>query len=98
MDDPGLLTADEHELLELLGQVANRFRIVILESSTEQTPTLPTVADFDWNEVAVTIHDLQARVMAQAAARAYPDLYRRLGGRPPRMAEHHYRPEVTTDG
>jgi hypothetical protein len=40
--------------------------------------------DNDLNELVVPIHTIQRAVMANAAARAYPDLYRRLGGRPPK--------------
>lgn len=36
--------------------------------------------DHDLNEACARIHDLQHAVMAQAAARAYPGSYRRLGG------------------
>jgi len=102
MDDPGLLTEAEHKLMDLLGEVADRFRMAILDSSTEDGNARdhrPEIADFDWNEVAAIIHQLQAKVMSQAAARTYPDRYRRLGGPPPRIAEHHYRPtKETADG
>jgi len=33
----------------------------------------------DWTEAAQRIHGLQHMVMAQAAARAFPHLYRELG-------------------
>lgn len=37
-------------------------------------------SDFDWGEFAVLIHGIQARLLAQVAARAYPDQFRQLGG------------------
>lgn len=38
------------------------------------------VTGFDLREFASTIHKAQHQVMAQAAARAYPDLYRLAEG------------------
>lgn len=37
-------------------------------------------AAHDWNEAAHNIHAVQNAILAQAAARAYPDQYRLLGG------------------
>lgn len=77
--DDGPLTPDEHRLLDLLGEVANQFQVVLNASEEEGYTGNSAVRDHDWNEVAIEIHHLQARVMAQAAARSYPDRYRRLG-------------------
>lgn len=64
------LTADEHEAVYLLGQAAGVIRRIIGDGPT---------AAHDWVEAAGRIHDLQHMVMSQAAARAYPDMYRLLG-------------------
>ena len=72
MTDP-FLTDDEHEAMRLSGELANVLRRVVGDGPC---------AEGDWNEMAGSIHDLQARVMGQAAARAYPDLFRPLGGWP----------------
>lgn len=71
-DDPGLLTADEHQVVEDLGAVAGQIRSLCGDGP---------VATGDWKELAAAIHVLQFRVLAQAAARAYPDRYRLLGRR-----------------
>lgn len=70
MDDPGLLTKEEHEFLKLTGEVASRLRAIIGDGPNAAT---------DWNEVAGSIHTIQHAVMRQAGARAYPDRYRLLG-------------------
>lgn len=65
------LTADEHRFMDLTADLANLLaRIVGHESSRAG----------DLNEAVAHIHALQAMVLAQAAARAYPDRYRLLGG------------------
>ena len=68
-----LLTPDEFEAMDLLGQAANAMRRVIGDGDQ---------AAHDWSEAADKIHQLQSSVMAQAAARAYPDKFRPLGGWP----------------
>lgn len=65
------LTVDEREALRLSGQLANLCRRIIGDGPT---------AEHDWSEMAVRIHSVQHMVMAQAAARAYPDEFRLLGG------------------
>lgn len=71
-DDDGPLTMEEHTLVELLGRCADHFaRGVCSTGSTRQ---------HDINEFCSHIHDLQARVLMQAAARSYPDRYRLAGG------------------
>lgn len=69
-----LMTDDEHALMDALGDVSNRFCILI-------RPGDHHIAAHDWAEVASRIHDLQARVLAVAAARAFPGMYRSLVGR-----------------
>ncbi len=65
-----LLTEVEHEALALSGQLANKLRSIIGSGPC---------ADADWTEAAQMIHGIQAFVMSQAAARAYPDRYRLHG-------------------
>lgn len=72
--DPALLTDTEHELVELLGKVAGGVSRMVLGGD-------PAVATGDRNELVAAVHVLQYRVLAQAAARAYPDRYRLLGRR-----------------
>lgn len=67
-----LLTPDELEAVNLTADLANLMRRIIGEGPT---------ADHDWSETAAQIHVLQSRIMGQAAARAYPDLFRLMGGR-----------------
>lgn len=69
-EQPELLTENEHEALSHLGRAANSIRLMLGDGP---------LADNDWSEAAADIHRLQHMVMAQAAARAYPDRYR-LGG------------------
>lgn len=66
-----LLTDAEHLLIKQLGECATVYFDVV---GTGRTATA------DINEFVHKIHDLQHAVMAQAAARAYPDLYRLAGG------------------
>jgi len=75
-DDPDapardLLTNDEHAVMDMTADLANALRAVIGDGEA---------AAGDWNEVAASIHRIQHSVLAQAAARAYPDRYRLLGG------------------
>jgi hypothetical protein len=65
------LTEDELRALDMTGELANLCRRVI-----GQGPN----ADHDWNEIAQRIHAIQHTLMAQAAARCYPDRFRVLGG------------------
>ena len=67
-----LLTQDELDCIEALGECAGRLRRIIGDGPC---------AHHDWAEVADKIHQLQAMVMAQAAVRAFPERFRPLGGR-----------------
>jgi hypothetical protein len=67
----GLLTADEHEAIDLTGQLANLMGRIVGEGPTRTG---------DLNEVVQRIQAIQHMILAQAAARAYPDRYRLLGG------------------
>jgi len=65
-----LLTDRDHEMIRQLGQMYMDFKHILGPG---------VVAKGDLGEVARHIHALQHMVMAQAAARAYPDKYRMLG-------------------
>lgn len=71
-EDEGLLTQAEHDCIMVLGEAHEIFRDQILGPE-------PHGAQDD-AEFISHIHDLQARVMAHAASRAYPDRYRLAGG------------------
>lgn len=66
----GLLTEREQAVVTALGDTWGD-----LCSIVEDGPT----RDADLRELVVHVHALQHAVMAQAAARAYPTTYRRLG-------------------
>lgn len=64
-----LMTPEEHQLVTKLGQCASDFIEFV------SGPNHPE----DAGEFISHIHDLQARVLAQCAARAFPKLYRLQG-------------------
>lgn len=65
-----LLTDKEHELIDALGDCADLFGEIILDGEEQEGDT---------SEVGSKICTLQNMVLAQAAARAYPDKYRLMG-------------------
>lgn len=65
------LTNEERNLLKNLSLVSCQFSSLIKPTSSNQ-------AAYDWAEAARTIHDLQVRVLAVAAARIYPSDFRSL--------------------
>lgn len=65
------LTADEHRFMDLTADLANLLGGIVGHDHSRAG---------DLNEAVAHIHALQAMVLAQAAARAYPDRYRLLGG------------------
>lgn len=65
-----LLTAAEHAVVEKLGELWGELCAIVDDGRTR---------DHDCFELVVHVHALQNAVLAQAAARAYPDTYRRLG-------------------
>lgn len=65
-----LLTDAERATLEAVGKIAGAMRTVIGDGPN---------AENDMHEAIRSIHALQAMVMSQAAARAYPDEFRLLG-------------------
>lgn len=68
-----LLTPEEHEVMDLTADLANALHAVIYAEGHDEN------AARDWNEAVTGIHHVQHIVLAQAAARAYPDRYRLLG-------------------
>lgn len=69
MNETGL-TEKEHEAMRVTGELANLLSEIIGKG--------PTRAQ-DINEIAGHLHAIQHAIMAQAAARLDPDLYRLLG-------------------
>lgn len=74
MPGPDLLTEAELACLETTGKLANQLGGVI-----GQGPSAPG----DLAEAVAHLHAIQRAVMAQAAARAYPERFRLLGGPSP---------------
>lgn len=69
-----LLTDDEKEALDLTGRLVGLLGRIIAAGGEDS-------GYGDTTEVVFAIHILQRYVMSQAAARAYPQDYRLLGGR-----------------
>lgn len=65
------LTNEEHALVKALADVWQRFNVMVGHTRTRES---------DLGEIAVHVHALQNVVLAQAAARAYPERYRLAGG------------------
>jgi len=65
-----LLTPAEHHALALTADLANLTKEIIANGSTRND---------DDAEITAHIHVIQHTIMAQAAARAYPEQYRLLG-------------------
>ena len=70
MTAPGLLTDDEHAALELSGKLADALCCVVGRGRSREE---------DLRELLAHVHAIQNAVLAQAAARAYPDRYRLIG-------------------
>lgn len=68
-----LLTPDEHRAMDLTAQLADALAVIVGDGPTRA---------HDLNELAGYVHLIQHAILAQAAARAYPDRYRLLGGPP----------------
>lgn len=67
---PDLLTEREQAAVTKLGELWGDLCAIVEDGPTR---------DPDLAELIVHVHALQHAVMAQAAARAYPETYRRLG-------------------
>jgi hypothetical protein len=66
-----LLTPAEREAVATAAALANQVYAIIGDGGAEEG---------DLAEAVHHIHAIQRMILAQAAARAYPDLYRLLGG------------------
>lgn len=69
------LTDAEHAALKLTGE--------LWDLLCKQVVGDGAAGDQDRQEIAWHLHAVQRAILAQAAGRAYPDLYRLLGGGPP---------------
>jgi hypothetical protein len=67
-----VLTEAEHEAMRMTADLWNHLCSAVVRGGGTRSGDLA--------ELAAHIHGIQHAVMAQAAARAYPDLYRPLGG------------------
>ena len=72
--DPGLLSPLEHDAVSMAGDLWGLLCTITLDGPSREA---------DLHELVIHIHAIQHAVMANAAARAYPDLYRPLGGDSP---------------
>lgn len=73
MFEQPLMTPEEHHAVELSAGLWN----YISEHVVADGPT----RDADLREIMAHVHGVQRAIMGQAAARAYPDQYRLLGGK-----------------
>ena len=73
-----LLTEEERAVINDAGQLWNALCRVVGDGATRAA---------DLGELVVHIHAIQQAVMSQAAARAYPALFRSLGASRPRPAQ-----------
>jgi hypothetical protein len=75
---PQLLTEDERKALEMTTELSRLLKRIVYNGSIYFIQDLPTPLP-DWVELCAAVHIIQRAIGAQAAARAYPDLYRLLG-------------------
>lgn len=68
--EPGLLTADEHAVMEITADLWNGLCRIAGRGKTREA---------DLTEACAHVHAIQHMILAQAAARAYPEHYRLLG-------------------
>jgi len=66
-----LLTEKEHQAIKVAGELAGLLSEIVGEGPSR---------DADMAELIGSVHHIQRTVAAQASARAYPHLYRLLGG------------------
>lgn len=72
-NEPDLLTPDEHRAVAMAAELWGQLRVITADGPAREG---------DLSELVFHIHAIQRAVLKQAAARAYPDLYRLLGGDP----------------
>lgn len=85
-EDTSILTHDEMDAIQMLGDVYGLLTRIVSDGPCRTQ---------DLTEMASKIHDLQHAVMANAAARYYPDKYRIRGGTPPDDGEALMEPDIT---
>ena len=73
-----LYTKNELKAIKLTTELAECLNKVIFNQSTDGDPDY-TIKSQDWAEVVIYIHALQKMVIAQGAARMFPDQFRLLG-------------------
>ena len=73
VDMSDLLTETEHEAMDLTAELMRAMRQIMGDANIAG----------DLNEAAAHIHGIQNMILANAAARAYPDRYRLLGQQGP---------------
>lgn len=66
-----LLTTDEHKAMDLTTELMQVFVKIVGDGDTRNA---------DMMEMVQHVHGIQNMILAQAAARAYPETYRLLGG------------------
>lgn len=69
----GMLSNAEHRAVRKSAELFNALCAIVPPGEAQ---------DQDLREIAHLIHSIQGRILGQAAARAYPGLYRPLGGWP----------------
>jgi hypothetical protein len=73
-----LLTEDEQKALEMTAELSRLLKRIVYIGSRYSIQDLSAPLP-DWVELCAALHVIQRAIGAQAAARAYPDLYRLLG-------------------
>lgn len=68
------VTDEENHIIDILGEAATRYKRLLKEDDARQG----VLRDYPWDEAEFVahIHDLQARVMARATSRAFPERFR----------------------
>lgn len=79
LPQPYLLTDDEHRAIRQAGTLWNTLCRTVQDGPSR---------DGDLAELRIHVHAIQHAIMAQAAARAYPSLYRPLGGTLQETSDH----------
>ena len=64
------LSEEEHKVMQLTAELWNALCKIVPDGASRHN---------DLNELSIHIHGIQHAVMAQAAGRAHPELYRMLG-------------------
>lgn len=73
IDLPSILSDDEQDAMDLTAKLWNLLAGIVGDGPSR---------DGDLRELAHDIHNIQARILSQAAGRCYPERYRLLGQPP----------------